>query len=206
MATLSRKERERAVHRRLVLEAAEAVFAEKGYHEAAVQEIAERAEFSVGSIYNMFQSKSGIYAELIETRVAEFERDVAERLARCEDVREKVREAIAAKMDFFKQHQPFFLIFSPVRGYGHSEQLEAFRELSRRYRRHLGRLADIFAQGIREGVFVAVQPMVLALVMEGLTNSAIAYWVHSGGSEDALAEPEVLQKVFLEGALAKGER
>ena len=205
MSSLTRKEREKAEHRRLVLEAAEAVFARKGYHEATVQEIAEGAEFSVGSIYNLFESKTGILAELIAMRTDEFSADVEARMGRQQDVLGKVRAAIAAKLDFFRRHQQFFLIFGPFRErdrLGHAPGLpEALRQ---HYWDYLSRLADIFAEGIREGAFVAEEPMALALCMEGMTNAAIAYWVHSGG-RGQLADPEVIQRVFLRGALAEGK-
>jgi len=206
MASLTRKERERAEHRGLVLAAAEAVFAQKGYHEATVQEIAESAEFSVGSIYNMFESKTGILAELIAMRTEEFTADVEGRMDRQQDALAKVRAAIAAKLDFFRTHQQFFLIFGPFRERGRLDHGAGLPEgLRQGYWDYLNRLAEVFAEGIREGAFAAEEPMALALCMEGMTNAAIAHWVHSGGQE-ALADAELIQRVFLKGALAEGRR
>jgi len=51
---LSRRERERQMRRHAMLDAARAVFAEKGYARATLDEIAERAEFGKGTIYNYF--------------------------------------------------------------------------------------------------------------------------------------------------------
>ena len=42
---MTRRERERLKNRRTMLEAARAVFAEKSYADATVEEIAERAQF-----------------------------------------------------------------------------------------------------------------------------------------------------------------
>jgi AcrR family transcriptional regulator len=53
-ANLSRKERERLMRRQAMLEAARAVFAEKGYANATLEEIAQRAEFGKGTLYNYF--------------------------------------------------------------------------------------------------------------------------------------------------------
>lgn len=206
MASLTRREREKAEHRRLVLEAAEAVFARKGYHEATVQEIADRAEFSVGSIYNLFESKTGILAELIKMRTEEFFAEVEERMDGQEEVLGKVGAAIAAKLGFFQQHRQFFLIFGPFREHHRMphppELLEA---VLKRHWDYLRRLADVFGAGIREGVFVAEEPITLALGVEGMTNAAIAHWVHGGG-QGQLTTPEVIQRLFLRGALAEGKR
>jgi len=51
---LPRRERERLARRRAMLDAALAVFAEKGYAGATLDEVAERAEFGKGTLYNYF--------------------------------------------------------------------------------------------------------------------------------------------------------
>ena len=52
---LTRKEKERLMRRQLMLDAACAVFAEKGYADATLEEVAQRAEFGKGTIYNYFE-------------------------------------------------------------------------------------------------------------------------------------------------------
>ncbi|TKX68113.1 TetR/AcrR family transcriptional regulator, partial [Halorubrum sp. GN11_10-6_MGM] len=53
--SLSRRERERRRRRQAMLDAARAVFAEEGYADATLDEIAERAEFGKGTLYNYFE-------------------------------------------------------------------------------------------------------------------------------------------------------
>jgi AcrR family transcriptional regulator len=64
-ATLSRKDRERAMHRDQILAAARSLLGRKPYDEITVQEIAADAEFSVGYIYKIFDSKEDIYVMLV---------------------------------------------------------------------------------------------------------------------------------------------
>src|SRR5919108_1622468 len=52
-----------------LLEAAAAVFAEKGFQAASVDEIAERARFSKGALYWHFDSKDDLFFALLEERV-----------------------------------------------------------------------------------------------------------------------------------------
>ena len=67
---LSRRERERLARRAAMLDAALAVFSEKGYGGASVDEIAERAEFGKGTIYNYFPGgKDELFLTLFEERV-----------------------------------------------------------------------------------------------------------------------------------------
>ena len=53
-ASLSRRERERLLRRQAMLTAARDVFAERGYVHATLEEVAERAEFGKGTLYNYF--------------------------------------------------------------------------------------------------------------------------------------------------------
>jgi len=207
MAQPSRKDREKAEHRRLILEAAEEVFADRGFHAATVHDIAERAEFSVGYLYGHFESKEEVFLQLVDLRAAEFI-DGVEQLLRAEGGSlDKVRAVIAAKMEFFRQRQRFFFIFTHAvaerRAAGHPCLSE---ETHRRYRQYLSDLAETFADGARQGLFVEENPMAMAVCMEGVTNATIGHWVQTGGKDSDAAEPEVIQRLFLNGVLAEGKR
>lgn len=69
-AALSRRDRERLARRRAMLDAALAVFGAHGFEGATVDEIAERAEFGKGTLYNYFPGgKDEIYVALFEEHV-----------------------------------------------------------------------------------------------------------------------------------------
>jgi len=73
-ASLSRRERERRMRRQAMLDAAQAVFAEKGYADATLDEIAERAEFGKGTLYNYFEGgKEEILFAVFDDTVSELE-------------------------------------------------------------------------------------------------------------------------------------
>ena len=57
---------------RKILDAAEAVFARKGFHDATVKEIAAAAEFSVGGVYSFFEDKDDLFVQIYLRRGAEF--------------------------------------------------------------------------------------------------------------------------------------
>ena len=64
---LSRRDRERLTRRRAILDAALSIFAEKGYEGATLDEIAERAEFGKGTLYNYFpEGKESILFALLD--------------------------------------------------------------------------------------------------------------------------------------------
>src|SRR5574340_970394 len=69
MIAPSRKQRELALRQEIIFAAAEAVLAARGFHGASVDEIARRAEISVGTLYNLFGNKESLYASLLERRM-----------------------------------------------------------------------------------------------------------------------------------------
>jgi len=74
MSTSSDPIREQLIEarRNQILDAATAVFAEKGFHRATTKEIAEAAGVSEGTIYNYFDSKADLLIGIM-TRLAELE-------------------------------------------------------------------------------------------------------------------------------------
>lgn len=65
MGIVERKEREKQMRREMILQASESVFFEKGLRATTLDEIAERAEVSKGTIYLYYSSKEDLYYSLM---------------------------------------------------------------------------------------------------------------------------------------------
>lgn len=63
---LSRKEREKLGRKLEIQRAAVKLFAEKGFSNTTLEDIAQTSEFGIGTIYNYFQSKEEIFRHIIE--------------------------------------------------------------------------------------------------------------------------------------------
>jgi TetR/AcrR family fatty acid metabolism transcriptional regulator len=74
---LSRRERLKQEREERILEAAAAVFADKGFHQATIRDVAVLADVADGTIYNYFDSKFDLLFGIM-ARVAELERLPAE--------------------------------------------------------------------------------------------------------------------------------
>lgn len=61
-----RRQREREMRYRSLLEAAESLFASQGYQQTSIEQIADRAEVSVGTVYFYFKKKEEILIHLME--------------------------------------------------------------------------------------------------------------------------------------------
>jgi AcrR family transcriptional regulator len=61
---MGRREDKKALVRQQLLDAAAALFAEKGYENTSIEDITERADFSKGTFYYHFESKDELVVEL----------------------------------------------------------------------------------------------------------------------------------------------
>jgi AcrR family transcriptional regulator len=62
----ARKQREKLEMRRLILDAAKDIFLEKGFHNTSIRNIAEKIEYSPGTIYLYYKDKDDIFHALHE--------------------------------------------------------------------------------------------------------------------------------------------
>lgn len=63
--TITRKEKEKTRHKDEILNAALNLFSDKGFGNVSMQDIAVKAEFSVGALYNFFSGKEQLFGELM---------------------------------------------------------------------------------------------------------------------------------------------
>ena len=108
----------RSARRAQLLGAALDVFAEQGYHAAAMDDIAERAGVSKPVLYQHFPGKLELYRALLTTCADDLVDRVRDAIARTSDNRERVAAAVAAYFDFVAgDGQAFRLVFgSDLRG------------------------------------------------------------------------------------------
>jgi AcrR family transcriptional regulator len=66
----SLRDEQKALTRRRLLDGAEAVFARRGFHGAAVEEIAREAGATTGALYSNFAGKEDLFLALFEERIA----------------------------------------------------------------------------------------------------------------------------------------
>jgi len=65
-ASALRREREKLMRRQSILSAAEILFAHNGYRKTKIEDIAEKAEVSVGTVYGYFQNKEELLVAVLD--------------------------------------------------------------------------------------------------------------------------------------------
>jgi TetR/AcrR family fatty acid metabolism transcriptional regulator len=104
-APASRRERLKQEREERILEAAAAVFADKGFHQATIRDIAEHADVADGTIYNYFDNKFDLLVGIM-ARISELERLPAELVeALNHDVRDFFVQAFDDRLGRIEQGQ-----------------------------------------------------------------------------------------------------
>ncbi len=135
--------------RRKILDAAEAEFGTKGFHEASISGITLSAGVALGTFYNYFDSKEVIFRSLVSYMSQRIHEWIAERVADAPDRLAAERLGIEAYIEFVRQHKGIYRIISEAEFVATDAYREHYEGFARGYRRNLDRAAG---QGeIREG-------------------------------------------------------
>ena len=93
-----------------ILDAAAEEFGQRGFHEAAVSGITQRAGVALGSFYTYFNSKEELYRALVEHMGEITRRWLAERTAGAPDRLTAERKGIEAFIEFVRTHKSLYRI------------------------------------------------------------------------------------------------
>ena len=174
-----RKERERLRHREEVLEAAEVVFAEKGFHRSTMEDVAERAEFSIGTLYNYFSSKEELYRSLMEMRIQQLNVGANAALDEAGGPEEMIQGYIRAKIGLSFKYESFAKLYTRERMGDRFSNAELWREMMGPFfEQVLKRLAGAFQEGIEAGRFRNdLDPVDMAIALDGMTDEFMFEWL-----------------------------
>ena len=98
---LPRRERERLMRRKEIIDAAREVFACKGFNEATLDDVAERAEFGKGTLYNYFPNKEALFLSVIEDCFETMKGIAEEAFSANLTFAEKVERFVRGELTFF---------------------------------------------------------------------------------------------------------
>jgi len=93
--------------RQEILDAAEEVFAEKGYRSTTLNEIARAVNIKTPGLYYYFRSKEDIYNSLLMDIYRRLGETVLEPVRSAPDPGEKLRLLVVLLVDFWKEHPGF---------------------------------------------------------------------------------------------------
>ena len=184
-----RKQREYEARREEILLAAERKFSQNGFFKTSMAEIAESAQFAMGTVYRFFKSKEDIYISLVEAKVEELLRLLEEATHSRLPAQEKLRAVIQVKLAFADQNRAFFRIYvSEWSGFEWTVKSAFGERVWKRYLAQIDLVANLIKEGIKTGEFRKVNPKDTSLAFHGMLNSTIYLWILQSGPKESLVD------------------
>ncbi|MCU1459128.1 MAG: transcriptional regulator [Actinomycetia bacterium] len=166
-----RREQRRLLHQDLsrtqLLDAAEEVFGRKGFHETTLKEVAELAEFSVGSVYSFFASKDDLFRQIFLRRGAEFMAG-SKLVFTGDDPRRELHDLVDFEVGFFRRFPRFGLLVLRYSSAPMPPDARIHPAVAEGYNESLRRQADLFRRGQASGQLGPGDPDVLARILSGI--------------------------------------
>jgi TetR/AcrR family transcriptional regulator len=169
----SRRQQRRLLHQDLsrtqLLDAAEEVFGQKGFHATTLKEIAELAEFSVGSVYSFFDNKDDLYLSVFLRRGAEFMPGMRQVVSSAGSPLDQLHALVDFEVGFFRRHRHFGRLY--LRSFSTSRPAPEMPEsplLADNLETAMELQSEVFTRGQEAGELRAGDPLVLARLFSGL--------------------------------------
>lgn len=170
------KEERRQLHQELsrtqLLDAAEEIFGQKGFHETTLKEIADRADFSVGSVYSFFENKDDLYVNVWLRRGAEFLPGFEHAVGSASDGLDGIKKIVDFEVSFLRSRPSFSSLYLrstaslvPTSDEAASERVVENAELV------LKMQAEVIQQGQLEGLVRHGDPAALSRLLSSMVQA-----------------------------------
>lgn len=185
--------------RQKLLDSAEVVFGERGFHNAGIVEITQRADVALGTFYLYFPDKKAIFEDLVRTLNSRLRRTIAARVRELDDRLEQEVVGFETFFDFVRDHHNLYRVI-----------LQAETVDEELYRWHYRTLADGYVRGLRRAqaagqIRADLDAETLAYSLMGMAESLGSRYVLWDGKRPPLATRRTV-RTFLENGLRGGRR
>ena len=184
--TLEPRNRAREARRQALLETAETVFAERGFTGATMAEIASRAGYSAGNLYNVFKGKDALFAEVLGIRADQVLEQVRKALRAGGSLGETIDLYVDATLELVEQQRGFFVMlmlttpdFDFYGAHRNPSRLDLRQELEQQ-------LEQMFQRAIERGDIPGGDVRAYACMLHGTMAAQISRWVRNDESHDEL--------------------
>ena len=180
--------KQRTQTRERILEAAELVFADNGYHEALVDEIGKRTSMSKGGLYFHFPSKEDLFFAVMDRLANKLVRRAEKAAASAESPIASAEAALGAVVGALSKRKRLARLLV-TQGYSMGNAFESKRT------EIFDRFASIIRQQLDEAVDAGqideLDTDLASRVWLGAVNEIVVHWLFSGGPSPSEAAPEL---------------
>lgn len=172
------------MYRALVIEAAEHLFATRGYERTKIQEIATASGLSLGTVYSVFDGKAAIHEAIHDERLGELFLLAGNAMASDDRAADRLLQGNRVFIRWLTEHPDFLRIHLNNSAWASNPQ-EASEGQVRAWRRGIELIASVIREAMREGDANEGDPVLAARLMVAMQQVFMSAWVESGMKEDA---------------------
>jgi AcrR family transcriptional regulator len=200
-ARRSPRETARDAFRAGLREAAERVFVRSGFQAAKMTEIAAAAGVAVGTLYNYFDSKDEIFAEIFVAHSRDLHAQLQPALAAAAPI-DRLRAVVRTCFEYMDRHGALFALFVERGGVGeHDLERLGGQVCEAEYARFLRLLDAVIVAAVDAGELRRDVPAAtLAAALSGAMNGVSYAWLKRRRRGRLRAAADDLLEVFLSGA------
>lgn len=163
--------------RQQILEVALTMFADKGFHQTSLAEIASELKISKGVISYHFNGKSDLGQEVIRHIIRKLSKTIQERVDRQNTGRDKLLEFVSACIDYMDTHRTDYLTYMDTMGcFGSMQEKRDMFAWANRNTREV--LVGLIKEGQADGSIGKIHAQnsadVLQSIMDGLMEATAA--------------------------------
>jgi TetR/AcrR family fatty acid metabolism transcriptional regulator len=188
--------RDKELTRERILEAAEKLFAEKGFHETAMDEIVRASKVSKGGVYFHFPSKEELFFALLDKLADALQREVQREITRRRGAVAKIQGALEVVLrTLTSQRHLAQIILRQGHGLGPSferKRLEIYSRFARLIKENLD-------EALAEGSIPPINTEITAYAWLGAINELVLRWIYTGQPDPLTQTLPTLQELFLRG-------
>lgn len=173
-----------SMYRTLVVNAAERLFATRGYDRTKIQDIAAASGLSLGTLYSVFDGKADIFEAIHDERLGELFVLASESMATEEPAAARLLRGNRAFIHWLTQH-PDFLRIHLGNGTWSSSPREVSEGQANAWRRGIELIASVIDESMRQGDAHEGDPLVAARLMVAIQQVMMSAWVEAGMIESA---------------------
>jgi AcrR family transcriptional regulator len=201
MAEPSTRQRRQELTKTHLLDAAERIFVERGFHAASIDDVAAAAGFTKGAVYSNFRNKEDLFIALVDRRWEQQLATVREVMADAENLAPEQRDEAFRRLtvELLRAGRDWQLLYLEFAVYA-ARNPKARRALDARFLADCEALAPLLeAEFLRVGAASPMSFVDLAAVFLAFFNGVALQQVTHPDDEEALVESAI---TVLDHALA----
>ena len=187
--------------RKAILRAATKVFANQGYFNSKVSDIASEAGIADGTVYLYFKSKDEILHSIFDRAMVEFISEGRMELAKLSTATEKLTRIAELHLGRLGADRDMAVVFQ-IELRGSTKHMREFSAAG--FAEYLDIIRETIADGQENGEFRKdVKPIVCAKIVYGSLDEMVTNWVLSNRHYSLEPMAKEVMKVFLQGVSTK---